>query len=385
MYYFDHAASSYPKPASVAEAMKEAVNDYGANPGRSGHRLSKTAFDKVEQTRKLINEMFGGFGKDRVLFSLNATTALNQAVEGLQWEAGDRIIATDLEHNAVRRPLERLKKERGVEIDFVYPENPQNSWAEVISESLCENTKLVIVTHGSNVTGECLPIEDIGAAVKNHPALFCVDASQTAGVVPIDAENNNLDMLAFPGHKGLLGPQGTGVLLVREGIDLRPLIAGGTGSRSEDAEQPNEWPIGWESGTMNTPGIAGLAAGIAEVNRLGPAEIRRHENELACQFILSLEQLSGVEIIGPGAVPERLGVVSFRIDGVDSNELGLILDSYYNTAVRAGLHCSPLTHARYGTVETGLVRVSFGVYHSSSDVDYLTEAIVEIQQGLQGN
>lgn len=383
MYYFDHAASSFPKPPSVAEAMSEAVNQYGANPGRSSHHLSQAAFNKVDQTRKLLADMFGAADKDRVLFSLNATVALNQAIEGLNWQAGDHIITTDLEHNAVRRPLERLKKERGVEVDFVYPEDEHSSWTETISQCLRNNTKLVVVTHGSNVTGECLPIEKIGEMLKEHTALFCVDASQTAGTVPIDASASAIDMLAFPGHKGLLGPQGTGVLIVRPDIQLRPLITGGTGSRSEDAEQPDEWPLGWESGTLNTPGIAGLAAGVAEVNRIGISEIQRHENELACHFIKKLQNTSSAEIVGPGATDDRLGVVSFRISEVDSQEIGMILDSYYNIAVRAGLHCSPLTHNRYKTTETGLVRVSFGVYHSSADVDYLINAINEIEEGLQ--
>ncbi|PYZ91790.1 cysteine desulfurase [Salipaludibacillus keqinensis] len=382
MIYFDQAASSFPKPPAVAKAMAEAVNDYGANPGRSGHQLSQRASGMIDQTRMKLQKMFRNQSSDRVVFSLNATTALNQAIQGISWEQGDRVISTAYEHNSVRRPLERVKAESGVEIDYVRPTDLLNNWVEAIESKLTERTKLVVVTHGSNVTGEMIPIQSIGSLLKDHPALFCVDASQTAGVVPINMVEMNIDMLAFPGHKGLLGPQGVGVLMVGNDVNLKPIIVGGTGTQSETPNQPAAWPVGWESGTLNTPGIVGLLKGLEEVERRGMIEIYEHEKELTLYCLEGLNRISDVHIVGPKRAENRLGVVSFNISDIDGNEIAMILDQHYGVAVRAGLHCSPLTHEFLGTIEKGLIRVSFGPYNTKEEVDTFLNAMKEIKESL---
>ncbi|WP_280771260.1 aminotransferase class V-fold PLP-dependent enzyme [Salipaludibacillus daqingensis] len=382
MIYLDQAASSFPKPTTVADAMVKAVNEYGANPGRSGHQLSKCASAVIDKTREKVQKMFRNQSVDRVVFSLNATTALNQAIDGLSWKRGDHVVATTFEHNSVRRPLERLKKEKGVLVDYVRPNEDEKTWEEAILNKITSNTKLVIVTHGSNVTGEIIPVESIGVSLKNSGVMYCVDASQTAGVLPIDMEAMNIDMLAFPGHKGLLGPQGVGVLLVKNHVNLRPINVGGTGSHSEELEQPKIWPAGWESGTLNTPGIAGLLKGIQEVEKRGLSTIFEHEKSLSIHCIKGLKKLPGIHIVGPGEEENRLGVVSFYIDGVDGLEVAMILDEHYQIAVRAGLHCAPLTHESYETSDKGVIRASFGIYNTKEEVDQLVAAIEEIKDGL---
>lgn len=382
MIYFDQAASSFPKPPSVAKAMVEAVNEYGANPGRSGHQLAKRASNVIEKTRERLQHLFRNQSVDRVIFSLNATTALNQAIEGISWNDGDQVIATSFEHNSVRRPLERLKKEKGIIVTYVRTDNHETEWVNVIQNKLTKRTKLVIVTHGSNVTGEIIPIAAIGESLKDHPAIFCVDASQTAGILPIDMTEMNIDLLACPGHKGLMGPQGVGILLLKKEMNLRPMNVGGTGSNSEEIEQPKVWPTGWESGTLNTPGIAGLLKGIEEVENRGLSAIHEHEKALAKYFIEKLHQLEGVQIIGPGANEDRLGVVAFYIEGLNGQEVAMILDEHYQIAVRAGLHCAPLTHEAFETSDKGVIRASFGIYNTKEEVDELLLAIDEIRDGL---
>lgn len=383
MIYFDQAASSFPKPPTVAKAMVKAVTEYGANPGRSGHQLAQRASGVIEETRQQLQRMFKSQSPDRVVFSLNATTALNQAIQGLTWEMGDHVIATAFEHNSVRRPLERLKQEQGIEVDYVRPDT-NDGWEKAIEEKLTDRTKLVVVTHGSNVTGEIIPIEPIGELIKDHSALFCVDASQTAGVIPVNMREMSIDLLAFPGHKGLMGPQGVGVLIVKNHVNLRPVYVGGTGSRSESPEQPEIWPSGWESGTLNTPGIAGLLKGIEEVQSKGLSTIYSHEKELADYCVAELNKLDSIHTVGPQLDEERLGVVSFFIEQVSGLEVAMILDQHYDIAVRAGMHCSPLTHDALGTTDTGLIRASFGVYNTKNEIDQFLEAISEIRDGLLG-
>jgi cysteine desulfurase family protein len=381
MIYFDQAASSFPKPAGVAEAMVEAVQLFAANPGRSGHQLARQANEVVEKTRKKLALLFHHESERHIVFSLNATTALNQAIEGLMWEPHDHIIATQLEHNAVRRPLERLKKEKNIHVTYVQKDSGQE-WAELIEATMTEHTKLVIVTHGSNVTGEILPLKEISEVVSEHNALLCVDASQTAGIVDINMATMGIDMLAFPGHKGLMGPQGTGVLMVKKHVALRPLIVGGTGDASESPEQPETWPERLESGTINTPGIAGLLKGIEAIHDMGIKTIYEHEKKLAIRCIDGLNAIGGIEIVGPDTHHERLGVVSFLVKGVGPHEMAIILDNHYHIAVRAGLHCSPLAHQVCGSSETGLVRASFGLYNTLDEVDTFLSAVAEIKEGL---
>ena len=378
MIYFDHAASSFPKPDSVIRAVNEALTEYGANPGRGSHQLARRAAAVVNDTRVQLADFFGLSHPENVLFFSNATTALNQALLGFPLKEGDHVLATCFEHNSVRRPLEYLKKTKNIDVSYVHPY--LSDWESAVHS----NTKLMVAVHGSNLTGLVMPIESMALMAERQNIRFLVDASQTAGVLPIDMEKIGIDMLAFPGHKGLLGPQGTGALLIRNGIHLKPRVFGGTGAFSKNIDQPEEHPYQFESGTLNTPGIAGLRAGLMEVKNLGLPCILNHEQELAKHCIRSLLELGDIQVYSPSLeTPNRLGVVSFTIDDVNVQEAAIVLDQHYDIAVRAGYHCAPLAHEAMGTEAEGTIRVSFGPYNQIQEVDELVDAIKEIQVGLK--
>ncbi|ADI00797.1 aminotransferase class V-fold PLP-dependent enzyme [Salisediminibacterium selenitireducens] len=381
MIYFDHAASSFPKPESVVTAVTKALTDYGANPGRGGHGLSRQAGEVIDQARTALRDMFDAPSKERVVFSMNATQGLNQILQGFLFEKGDHLIMTVFEHNSVSRPVEKLKKEKGVDVSVIAPKEGEN-WRDLIEEAMNERTRLVMVTHGSNVTGEILPIREIGELLRDSDAAFAVDASQTAGILPISMKEDHIDFLAFPGHKGLLGPQGTGVMIAGDGMKLTPLILGGTGTESELKSQPEEWPHAMESGTMNTPGIAGLLKGIEAVDEQGYERISSHEEGLAKYLVSELKEVPGLEAVEPLNGYKRLGVVSIKTSPLNSHELAMILDDHYNIAVRAGLHCSPLVHEYLNTSEHGLLRVSFGLYNTMEEIDDFIRALQEIMEHM---
>ncbi|MBU8905768.1 aminotransferase class V-fold PLP-dependent enzyme [Desertibacillus haloalkaliphilus] len=382
--YFDHAASSFPKPEAVVEAVSTALMEYSANPGRGGHQLAVRAADVIYQTRLKLAKMFHLKNPRNVLFYQNATVALNQAIKGMKLERGDHIITTTYEHNSVRRPLEFLQREKGITITYLPPNEDGDITATRLRGAVTEKTRAVVVSHGSNVTGAITPLEEISEVTKEHQLTFIVDASQTAGVLPINMEELAIDMLAFPGHKGLLGPQGTGALLIQDDVELLPLVHGGTGSHSEVIDQPLERPQRYESGTLNTPGIAGLSAGIDEVNSIGLDEIFAHELSLTYQCIDGLEQIASVRVFGPNRDQKRLAVIPFVIEGVDVHEVATILDQHYQVAVRAGLHCSPIAHETVGTIDGGTLRVSFGHSNTSAEVETFIQSIKEITEGLLG-
>ncbi|WP_458411510.1 aminotransferase class V-fold PLP-dependent enzyme [Schinkia sp. CFF1] len=382
MIYFDQAASSFPKPKEVTDAVVEALTKYGANPGRGSHTLANEAGNKIFEARVQLAQFFGLADPRHVIFTQNATGALNQGIQGLSWQPGDHVITTAYEHNSVRRPLERLKKEIGIEITYIQPDvNGEINIAE-LENAITTTTKLIVATHGSNLTGAIIPIEKLGQICKKHQLLFMVDASQTAGILPIHMEKMNIDLLAFAGHKGLMGPQGTGALLINKGIELKPLMTGGTGHFSERVEQPEELPERLESGTLNTPGIAGLLAGVLYVKETGLEEIFKHEQILTEACLKGLKQIEGVTVYGPAENTKRLAVLSFNIDGVDSQEVAMILDQHYHVAVRAGLHCTPLAHQTLETIEAGgAVRASFGIFNTVDEVEKFVQAIAEIRAG----
>jgi cysteine desulfurase family protein len=384
MIYFDQAASSFPKPKEVAQAVYEAIHDYGANPGRGGHALAKRAGDKIYETRAAIAKFFGLRDPKRVVFFQNATGALNQGIKGLDWKMGDHVLTTSYEHNSVRRPLEYLKKHHGVEISYMTPTDNGGISQDEIKSHIKAETKLIVVNHGSNLTGMILPLEKLSTVAKEHNILLMVDASQTAGILPIHMEEMGIDILAFAGHKGLMGPQGTGALLVREGIQLMPILHGGTGRFSEDADQPEDWPERLESGTLNTPGIAGLLAGLQEVEEITIKKIYQHERALTHYCLEKLQAIQGVKVFGPSWAIPRLAVIAFIIEGIDSHEVAMVLDQHYQIAVRAGIHCTPLAHEAVGSIETGAVRVSFGIYNTKQEIDQFIKAIEEIKMGFLG-
>ena len=375
--YLDNAASSWPKPPGVKEAMAEAIDDYGANPGRGGHALAMKASKTIFRTRMQVSRLFGIKNPNDLFFYLNATQALNQAIKGFL-RPGDHVISSSIEHNSVRRPLEYLRRTREVDVTYVEPREDGLFYAEDFQAAMRAETRLIAVSHASNLTGLILPIVEIGEIAKEGELTFLVDASQTAGILPIDVEKMNIAMLAFPGHKGLYGPQGTGALYVRSDLELEPLIHGGTGSQSEAIEQPTTRPDRYESGTANTVGLAGLLAGVNFILETGVEKIHAHEWSLAKKTIQALKQIKGIEVYGPSVEIERVGVVSFNIHGADASEVSYILDQQYGIATRAGFHCTPLGHRTAGTEERGAVRASFGYFNTDEDVELLITAVTEI-------
>jgi cysteine desulfurase family protein len=383
MIYFDHAASSYPKPNKVADAMYEAVTSFSANPGRGGHKLAEQAKAVIDAARQKLSRFFGAPGSKHVWFYQNATMALNQALLGFPFEEGDHVIATMFEHNSVIRPLEQLVLEKKITVTYIETDEEGIITVDQVEKALTEKTKMIAVSHASNVTGAVVPIREIASVVKKNNVIVLLDASQTAGTIEINMKEDGIDLLAFAGHKSLLGPQGTGVLISKDDYKLEPLVVGGTGSYSELIRQPDKWPDRYEAGTLNTPGIAGLSAGIDEVLERGISNIWNHEQILMEQFLNGIKELSGFITYGPANVTKRVAVIPLELEGVDSHELAMILDEHYQIAVRAGMHCAPKTHHCLQTSETGLVRISFGPYNTAEEVERLLEALKEIKQAFE--
>lgn len=375
--YLDNAASTWPKPPGVKERMAEVIEDFAANPGRGGHALAMKASKTVFRTRVQLSRLFGIQNPNNLFFYLNATQALNQAIKGFL-KAGDHVISSSVEHNSVRRPLEYMSKTKQVEVTYVEPRGDHLFHLEDFAKAIRPNTRLLAISHASNLTGVILPVAELGEMAKQHGITFLVDASQTAGVLPIDVQEMKIDMLAFPGHKGLYGPQGTGGLYVREDVDLEPLIHGGTGSQSEAIDQPTTRPDRYESGTVNTVGLAGLLAGVSYVMEKGVEQIGQHEWELVQKTIVGLEKIAGVTVLGPDIETKRVGVVAFNIQGVDASEVSFILDQQYGIATRAGFHCTPLGHQTAGTEQIGAVRASYGMFNTEQDAKSLVDAVGEI-------
>ncbi|WP_085506621.1 aminotransferase class V-fold PLP-dependent enzyme [Thalassobacillus devorans] len=376
MIYLDQAASSFPKPTNVAEAMVEAVNDYGANPGRGNHALADRAAKVIQTTRKLLAERFGASNPKKVLFFSNATGALNQAIAGFPFSKGDHVITTRFEHNSVRRPLEYLKEKKKIEVTYLQGNGEE--LAEDLKTVIRPETKLVVISHASNITGEIAPLKSMMEIINETDSKVLVDASQTAGHFPIHMKELGIDMLAFPGHKRLLGPQGTGALLVEGEIKLEPLVYGGTGSFSNLPTQPDRWPEKYESGTLNTPGIAGWKAALQELDEINRVS---RETYLTIRLMEGLAAIEDVIVYGPGPDVKRMPVVAFNIGDIFSQEIAMILDSHYQIAVRAGLHCSPTSHDFYATSDQGAVRASIGPYNTEEEIDRFIQAIDEIRNG----
>jgi cysteine desulfurase / selenocysteine lyase len=379
--YFDHAATSYPKPQEVIEAVGRAVNL--GNPGRGGHFLSKEASRVVTDARNEIASFFGCESGESVIFTKSATEAVNLVLKGFPLQKGDHIIASGFEHNAIYRTLHFLEKTIGIIVTYL--QGSEAFHKEHIISNITENTKLLVCTHGSNVDGTLLPADIWGDVSKEYKLKLLVDAAQTAGVHSIHMKDENIDYLAVPGHKGLLGPQGIGMLLInnKETV-LSPLIYGGTGTFSEDPDQPEELPYRLESGTLNVSGIAGVHAGVKEVLHRGLKNIQKHEEEMLFEFLQQIESIPEVSITTPASFPDRLPVVSLRVEGLDVHEIAVILDEHYNIAVRAGLHCAPLAHNRTGTNNEGALRISFGYTNTKDEVNTLIRALREIIDGLLG-
>ncbi|GAF23295.1 LOW QUALITY PROTEIN: cysteine desulfurase [Bacillus sp. JCM 19047] len=377
MYYFDHAATSFPKPKRVIDSVVATMEMHGANPGRGGHSLARQASELVLQTRKKMATFFHAPSEDHVWFYSNATFALNQAILGFPFSNKDEVVTTHFEHNSVLRPLYAMEKQAGIVIRFAGGKTGEETAASVV-EAINDKTKFVVINHASNVTGEIVPLTSISEKTASVGAILCVDASQTAGTIDINMERDGIDLLACPGHKGLLGPQGTGILVSKGNYHLKPMTYGGTGHSSEIKDQPNTWPERYEAGTLNTPAIVGLGAGLDELEYLGGTEaIYQHEMQLVDYFLREIANVN-LSLVGSKVAKGSRSVVSFAFAELSSQECAIILDQHYQIAVRAGLHCAPKLHEWFGTIDKGLVRVSFGPYTTKEDVRVLINALKEI-------
>jgi len=375
--YMDNAATSWPKPPQVQEAMERTMREAAANPGRGSHEMAVKASRVLFEGRKAIAKLFRFSNPNDVVFTLNATHALNIALQG--WlRPGDHVVTTSVEHNSVRRPLEALRRKWGIDVSYVETDAAGRIDLKKLRDEITPRTRLIVATHSSNLLGTILPIADIGAIAREKGVKLLVDAAQSAGVLDIDVEAMGIDMLAFPGHKGLFGPQGTGGLYLHPDLELEPLMYGGTGSRSESPEQPDVRPDRYEAGTPNTVGIAGLTEGVKFVLEQTPARIHRKESALVRQLIAGLGEISGVTLLGPGPEIERTAIVSFVIEGMDPSETAFVLDRHYGIAVRSGFHCTPLGHQSAGTSGTGAVRASPGYYTTESEIVTLIDAVREM-------
>ncbi|MGG3503864.1 aminotransferase class V-fold PLP-dependent enzyme [Paenibacillus lautus] len=375
--YLDHAATSWPKPPEVFEAMRKAMEEEAANPGRGSHRMAVKASRVLYGTRKTLADLFGVKNPNDIALTSNTTEALNLAIKGYLRE-GDHVIATMIEHNSVRRPLEFLKRTRGIQVDYVPVDEEGQLDVQLMEGAFRSNTRLVICSHSSNLLGSIIPLVEIGELVKRKGAVLLVDAAQSAGMLDVHVEEMHVGMLAFPGHKGLLGPQGTGGLYISPDIDLEPLLHGGTGSQSEAIEQPTVRPDRYEAGTPNTIGYAGLQAGVKKVLEWTPQHIYRHEWELTQYMMEGLQEVGGLRILGPALGQARTGIVAFVSERFSASELAFRLDREYGIAVRAGYHCTPLAHMVSGTEQTGAIRASVGISTSRDEVEFMRKAIAEI-------
>jgi len=381
--YLDNAATTWPKPEAVYQAVDEYQRRIGCSPGRSTYADALAADRVVLEARLAVARWLRVGQADHVLFAFNGTDALNMALRGMI-RPGDHVVTTIADHNSVLRPLRWLAEHYGVRVDYVACDPEGLVELDALRSKLNRATRLVAVNHGSNVTGTLQRLEAIVDAVRRHSsAMVLVDAAQSLGHVPLFPEEIGIDLLAAPGHKGLLGPGGTGILYVRPGLEeeLVPLRFGGTGSRSDEDRQPDEWPDRYEPGNPNTPALAGLIKGIEYLEQRGLDDLRAHEVTLTQRLIDGLHAIPGVEVYGPKNAADRVGVVSINVKGLSPHELAAILDGQFHIQVRAGIHCAPLIHRRLGTLERGgAVRFSLGPFNTLEHVEAAIAAVGQIAQ-----
>ena len=378
LIYLDNAATTLHKPPQVVEAVKNAILTAG-NAARGAHGASMQASRTVFETRQKLARLLGCPQAEHVVFTANSTMALNIAIQGIL-SPEDHAISTDLEHNSVLRPLYRLEREKGVSLSFVPADRQGNIDYADFEKLLRSDTRAVICTHASNLTGNTLNLACIGAFAHEHDLLFIVDASQSAGVLPIDMEKMQIDVLCFTGHKSLMGPQGTGGLCVAEGVDIRPWCVGGTGVQTFLPSQPPQYPTRLEAGTRNGHGIAGLLAAVHFIQEAGMDAIRTHELALARRFYEGVKDVDGVCVYGDFSDFVRAPVVSLNIRDAGSSMVADALAEDYDIAVRAGAHCAPRMHEALGTVEQGAVRFSFGYYNTEEETDAAIAAVRELAE-----
>lgn len=382
MIYLDNAATSFPKPPQVYKEMDEFFRYRAANPGRAGYRLSMEAEREVERARKTLADLFGAREPERVVFTLNATDAINMALKGLLRE-GDHVITSTLEHNSVTRPLSGLEKRGIISLTRVAASREGFLDPEDIKRAIRTQTRLIVITHASNVLGTVQPIREIGKLANEKGIIFMIDAAQSAGVWPINVEEDFVDLLAFTGHKGLFGPPGTGGLYVGKRAEISPWREGGTGTDSESPIHPKELPSGLEGGTPNFLGIVGLGTGAEFIAKTGMDNIRHHGQQLLARILNDFDDDDRFILYGPKGIEDRLPIVSLNIKGLEPSLAGNILDNSYGIAVRSGLHCAPLTHKGIGSFPQGTIRISPGYFNTEADIAQLTCALSEIASSVK--
>lgn len=375
MIYFDNAATTLQKPEGVEEAVIQALRRAG-NAGRGAHEPTLAASRILYQTREKLARLFGVSNPSRIAFTSNATEALNIVIQGI-FKPGDHVITSVCEHNSVLRPLYRME-EQGIELSLIDVDTKGRLRYDSLEELVRANTKAVVITHASNLTGNVTDMERIASFTKEHGLLLIVDASQSAGILPISVEETGIDVLCFTGHKGLLGPQGTGGIYVREGIEIAPLKVGGSGIHSFDKKHPAMMPTALEAGTLNVHGIAGLGASVDYILQTGTDKIFEKEMALSRRFVRGIHDLPDIHIYGDLESGLRTGIVSLNIGEEDSAKISDILWEDYEICVRAGAHCAPLMHKALGTVEQGAVRFSFSHYNTAEEIDIAIEALREL-------
>ncbi len=385
LIYLDNAATAWPKPENVYRYMDEFYRKTGVNPGRSGFDKAIEAGNILEDLRKRLTRFFGGDEEapERLCFGYNATDALNLIIQGLL-SSGDHVVSTNLEHNSVIRPINHLVRDHGVEVTYVPFDNQGFVAPDEIAGAIKSNSRLVIVNHGSNVLGTIQPVAEIGQLCKERDIIFAIDSAQTAGVIPINMKEMNIDVLAFTGHKALMGSTGIGGMCVRKHIDLRQTRSGGTGVRSAHPYHLEEYPYRMEFGTPNMLGVASLWAGQDWIEQQGIDNIYNHEIILARKLVDGFKQIEGVVIYCCDSLDNHLSTVSMNIEGIDAGNAGIMLDVDYNIATRTGLHCAPLVHKQIGTLEShGSVRFSIGAFNTEAHIDAAIEAVAEIAEHVR--
>ena len=377
MIYFDNAATTLKKPDCVIEAVAKAMCSMG-NSGRGVHDGALRAGRSIYDARAALAGLFGAESPERIAFTANSTEALNIAIKGVL-NPGDHVITTALEHNSVLRPLYELE-DRGLELTILPADAMGNLRYEDFEKAIRPNTRAIVTTHGSNLTGNLLDIARIGGIAEGHGLIYIVDASQTAGVFPIDVQKMGIHILCFTGHKGLLGPQGTGGLYVREGIEVRPLLTGGSGVQTYLRSHPPQMPTRLEAGTLNGHGIAGLGAAVDYIRKTGPDTIRAREQALMWAFYEAVREIPGITVYGDFTTKDRCAIVSLNVRDYDSGQVSDALSEEYGIATRPGAHCAPLMHRALGTVEQGAVRFSFSHYNTNEEINIAVSALRELAQ-----
>lgn len=376
MIYLDNGATSFPKPVGMVDVMSECMLSYCGNPGRSGHDLSRRTGEEVYQARNVLADFFHISNPERIVFTANTTHALNLAIKGAL-KPGDHVITTSMEHNSVLRPLKSMEQQ-GVSHTVV----PCNSEGELspteVEAAVRDNTRMIICTQASNVTGTIMPLKELAQLCRKYGLLFLVDGAQGAGHLPADLDG--IDLFAAPGHKGLLGPLGTGLLYVADGVDITSIMEGGTGTASKETLQPLEFPEGYEVGTINAPGIIGLGYSVRFLNRIGIGAVRQHQQELTEILDQRLRNMKNVTVYGPSDCRKKVGIVTFNIKGYDCEETASLLNDEFGIAVRGGYHCAGYAHKTIGTWDTGAVRMSMGIYNNVKQMEVAADAVYALSR-----